>query len=465
MSNPAADAFNAALDAALGGLTACASVMDVAGQSAAQVIALSRRFDCDILVADMGKDGAFNPRRPWLKRYLAQLEDAGIPAERIRVVRKEQDLRPADVVLALTSFGDRWKIQHLRPVLERGIHADSVVFVDVAKGSGAFPFLRKLGAVETIAEHAGDDSQRWRLRFLPNPPAPVADDSWATIARGLAGEDGFFSDGPEGHSFLYVPRSKDVLVVTFDNLDIAMNKRDTRRPWGYEFIEKQGWSMLGVLAGGWTWYRNPWVSAEFDRLRDQGFFKQFGRVVFYGASMGGYAASAFSAACPGADVVAISPQSTLDKTLVPWETRYKTAWDRNFSGPYGDATTASLAAGRVMILYDPHEPLDSGHVRRFTGPNVMKLRCPLLGHRLGSSLSQMGILSPIILGALDGSLTEAEFYRLLRARRDFPRYHKELFDRLRKNGRDGLALKFGRWALARADNRHIRLAMKDMAKG
>ena len=50
------------------------------------------------------------------------------------------------------------------------------------------------------------------------------------------------------------------------------------------------------MAHGSTWYRDETVHDFFDRLRDQGFFRQFDRVVFYGTSMGGYAACAFSLA-------------------------------------------------------------------------------------------------------------------------------------------------------------------------
>ncbi|MBC7157701.1 MAG: hypothetical protein H5U20_09330, partial [Rhodobacteraceae bacterium] len=208
-------------------------------------------------------------------------------------------------------------------------------------------------------------------------------------------------------------------------------------------------------------YREPSVAAEFDRLRDEGFFGRFGRVVFYGASMGGYAAAAFSPAAPGADVVAISPQSTLDRRLVPWETRYKVAWGRDFSGPYGDAAAVSRAARRVSILYDPHEPLDAAHVARFTGANVVRLRANLLGHRLGSSLHQMGILSPVILGALAGTLDEAEFYRLLRARRDFPRYQRELFRRALARGHRRLARAMAEGVLARGQNRGLAKALAE----
>ena len=242
-----------------------------------------------------------------------------------------------------------------------------------------------------------------------------------------------------------------------------MTKRDDRRPWGYDLITRQGWAMLGVLAGGWTWYRNDWVSAEFDRLRDSGFFKQFKRVVFYGASMGGYAAAAFAPAAPGCDVVAISAQSTVDKSVVPWETRYKTVWDRDFNGPYGDAAEVSKAAREVTLIFDPYEPLDAQHAARFTHGNVRQLRAPLLGHRLGSSLNQMGILGPIITGALDGSLTTLDYYRLLRQRRNFPRYQRELFNRAVAKGHHDLARQLGQKILQMNPNPAVRRGLSEIS--
>lgn len=440
------------------GVAQVASFADLGGGSPDLALAAHARWDCDILLVDLDRKGQWPAAESgWIAGYRDGLVAQGVDAGRIRVVRSDAGLRPWDVIATLNGFGDRWKVKHLAPVLDRCLHADSRLLLDIRKGSGAFPFLKDFGTTEILADLDGADLRR--VMFTPTPPTEPQghDPEWTKIATQLAGKDGFFRE-KNGHSFLFVPRSPDVLVVTFDNLDIAMTKREDRRPWGFEFIERQGWSMLGAMAGGWTWYREPSVWAEFDRLRDEGFFASFGRVVFYGASMGGYAAAAFSAACPGADVVAISPQSTLDRGLVPWETRYKTAWDRDFSGPYGDAAQASGSARRVTILYDPYEPLDAGHVARFTNPNVLKLRAPLMGHRLGSSLHQMGILTPTILAALDGTLTGPDFYRRLRARRDFPRYQRELFERAARKHPD-LARRLGRWVLARGENRAIRQGM------
>ncbi len=439
---------------------------DVGGTAQSLALAAHGKWDCDIDIIDLGHKGNW-PDAPsaWVAAYAAFLMENGVPAGRVRVVRQTADLRPADVIANLSGFGDINKIKYLEPVLQNALHAESCMITDIRKGSGAYPFLTAYGTCETLSTREAEGTLITRALFRAGPQVAgtdvqQGDDTWAAIATTLARQGGFFRESPD-HSFLFIKRS-DTLVVTFDNLDIAMTKRGDRRPWGFAFIEKQGWSMLGVMANGWTWYRDKWVWEQFDDLKKAGFFKDFSRVVFYGASMGGYAAAAFSAACPGADVVAISPQSTLNKALVPWETRYHTAWGRDFSGAYGDAAEVSQTAGRVTLIYDPYEPLDAGHVARFTHPNVTRLRTPLLGHRLGSSLHQMGILTQIILGALNGTLTETEFYRTLRARKGFARYQRELFKRALDQGRPDLARKVGRWVLTRGDNRYIRKGMADL---
>jgi len=439
------------------------TVADLTGAARSFVLSLHHQHDCDIQLIDVDSSGQFgNDPQPWIADYCAFLQSNGVESDRIRVIRSEKDLRPVDVLCNLDGFGSAYRIRRLNKIYDRCLHSDSRVFMDIKKGSGAFPFLKDYGTNEKLSTREEDGKPVTRVVVTPKPPEGGDDAAWDEIAQRLAGDDGFYRPGPEGHSFLFMPRSEDTLVVTFDNLDITMNKRDDRRPWGYSFIKEQGWSMLGVLAGGWTWYRDPWVSEQFDELRDSGFFDRFKRVVFYGASMGGYAACAFSAAAPGADVVAISPQTTLDKSIVPWETRYKVAWDRDFTGPYGDAAQVSGAANKVYILYDPYEPLDSGHVARFENDNVERLRAPLLGHRLGSSLNQMGILSPIILGALSGTLTTQDYYQMLRTRKTFPRYQRELFSRAIDKGHTQLARSLGEYILSRNDNRKVRLGLQGL---
>ena len=477
---------------------------DIGGTALSTALAAHARWGCAIDLIYVDHKGRWQAQpSPWVAPYRAQLEAGGVPPDKIRHVGAEDEMRSASLIANLANFGDVNRLKPLDGVLAGLTSPGAQILSDIRHGSGAFPYFRAHGDITKLSVRSDDGTEVTRVLVtlpgqppqerdrpdakgktpLAGPPRPKlkialppkspaltgqmpvtsmdqiapaeGPEPWSVIAARLAGHGGWTRE-TEDHSFLYIPRSSDTLVVTFDNLDIAMTKREDRRPWGFSFIEKQGWSMLGVMAHGWTWYRDDWVCQQFDDLAASGFFAPFKRVVFYGASMGGYAACAFVAACPGADVVAISPQSTLDKRLVPFETRYSKAWGRDFTGKYGDASQVSATAGRVTLLYDPYEPLDAGHVNRFTGQNVLKLRAPLMGHRLGSSLQQMGILSDITIGALNGTLTEIGFYRTLRARKTFSRYQKELFKRAVKTGHPQLARLMGRYVLTRGDNRYIR---------
>ena len=430
------------------------SVADVNGQAPGLSILLHQRYGCKIDFVSLDRKG--QPAKPdgdRLKNWLKKLEQGGVDRDAIRIVDKPKKSERYDVILAMNSFGAKHKIQNFKPVLDQALHPLSRVVIEIRKGSGSYPFLKAYGSCNTLVkpEAAGNG-----LAVLSAEPQEVLPPSgeWSRVARELAGQEGFFSELEE-HSFLFMPRG-DTLVVTFDNLDIAMTKRDDRRPWGFSFIEAQGWSMLGVMANGWTWFRHQEVTRKFEELRDTGFFERFSRVVFYGASMGGYAAAAFAAAAPGATVFAISPQSTLDKTLVPWEMRYKKVWERDFSGPFGDASLASQAAGDVHIMFDPYVVPDAAHAARFTGANVTLWRCPLLGHRLGSSLQQMGVLQEIACGAISGDLTQHQFHRLLRNRHTFPRFQRELANLALERAHPRLAKQVCDYILRQRDDRYFR---------
>jgi pimeloyl-ACP methyl ester carboxylesterase len=253
-------------------------------------------------------------------------------------------------------------------------------------------------------------------------------EAWGAALRALGDTHGFYEEIGDEHTALFVKSGK-TLIISFENLD-HVYEDGNRLPWGFDFVQKQGWSILGMMAHGWTWYRHEDVYAFFNRLRDEGFFAQFDRVVFYGASMGGYAACAFSAACPGATVVAISPQASLDRDLCSWERRYQLVWSRDFTSQYGYAPEMSAKAEQVYIFYDPLEPPDAMHAALFQNPNVIKFKCRFQGHRIASGFVKMGILKQVVTGCVDGTLDRHGFYKLLRARRGFKRYLRELMQRI-----------------------------------
>jgi pimeloyl-ACP methyl ester carboxylesterase len=257
---------------------------------------------------------------------------------------------------------------------------------------------------------------------------------WTVAMKDLGAKHGFYRRLGNEHTALSVGNSG-TLLVTFENLDHVYDNVPNRLPWGFRFVTERGWSILGLMAHGWTWYRDEDVHDFFDELRDSGYFDQFERVVFYGASMGGYAATVFSAACPGSTVISISPQATLSRDVASWETRYKRAWIRDYSSRYGYGPDMIRSAKHAYLFYDPTAQLDAMHMSLFGGDNVTKFKCRFMGHRIASAMQQMGILAPVIEGCIEGNLTTAEFYDLMRARRRFPRYLKELLAQLDKRQR------------------------------
>lgn len=424
------------------------TVADLGALSPHLAYQIHRRYESKITIIPVNSEGAFDKDAlDVAHEYERELLALGVPKTSISIVNDVKDAKAHDVVLSLGGFGDEYKIKNAKPWLNKLLGPNSRFVLDIRKGSGAYPFLRDYGNSNTISTNDSGKKPVSRVIMSVEPKAEATvDTKWREIVAPLIEPDGFYiEDG--AHSFTYIHRS-DTLIVTFDNLDIAMNNRADRRPWGFSYFEKMNWSMLGVMANGWTWYRDPWVTEQFDILRNEGFFDQFKRVVFYGASMGGYAALAFSAAAPGSDVVVFSPQTTLDKSIVPWETRYKTAWGADFSDHYGDAAKTIQSAANVHVFYDPYAPLDNAHAKRLKGENVKQYYARLMGHKVGSSFQNMNILQPLVNAALAGELTD-EFYReKFQARKQYRRYLTELLTRARNQNHDKLALAMAKRVLA-----------------
>ena len=118
------------------------------------------------------------------------------------------------------------------------------------------------------------------------------------------------------------------------------------------------------------------------------------------------------------------------------------------------------SAGRVFLFYDPLASLDGMHAALFSGDNVSKLRCRYFGHRIASMWVRLGILKPIILSCVDGTLTPAAFYTSLRSRRDDMKYQRAMLGRLQDANRPELVVRLCTAILARRGAPRFRTAMK-----
>jgi len=259
---------------------------------------------------------------------------------------------------------------------------------------------------------SGLDKQDWTRRIMEQAEA-----------RGAADRLG------KRHFAAFV-RSGPVLLVSFETVQGMRSLTESARPFGWQMSQKMGWSSLLLASDGDTWFRDDQVYAYFDQLVDDGFFDEFETVVFYGAGPCGYAAAAFSVTAPGARVLAIQPQATLDPRVAEWDDRFTDMRRNDFTSRYGFAPDMIDAAQHVHLIYDPDVTLDAMHAALFTKVNVTKYRMRYMGEALQTHLLFMRRLFPILQAAAEDRLTPRFFAGLYRARRNHLPYLRRLLTKL-----------------------------------
>lgn len=237
-----------------------------------------------------------------------------------------------------------------------------------------------------------------------------------------------------------------ILLVTFETVEDIRDDHPSQMPMGYRIAAAKGWSSLCLIADGPTWWRDPEVYLHFDQLTDSGFMDFFDHILFFGAGAGGYAAAAYSAAAPGAAVLALQPCATLDPTWAGWDRRHLSQRRLNFTDRYGYAPDMIEAAAKAFLILDPGQPEDAMHAALFRAPNVIRLECRYLGERTDLGLLSMGLLPGLIEHALAGDLTPALFARMWRGRRTHRPYLSNLIAVNLALGQRGRAIKVCRFA-------------------
>src|SRR5271166_1854620 len=149
-----------------------------------------------------------------------------------------------------------------------------------------------------------------------------------------------------------------VCVVTFDSYS---DLRTLDRPgFGERFFEENRVDAIHVIARANDWYQHDDI---FEICRAvAAIASNYRRVYAYGSSMGGYAAIRFGALVGAKAAIALSPQFSIDKSIVPFERRWS-----------GDAKRIRFVAERktdhsfaplAYVSYDPFD-LDRRHVELF----------------------------------------------------------------------------------------------------
>ena len=281
---------------------------------------------------------------------------------------------------------------------------------------------------------------------------------WLSRMADMIGEAGFVEHLGDAHAAAF--RSKGpVLLVSFENHDLVEVQSPRAHPMGWPLVEALGWSHLSLLSNGDTWFRDGPVYGFFDRMIDDGFFEEFDQVVFYGAGACGYAAAAFSVAAPGAKVLVVQPQATLDPRISEWDDRFLAQRRVAFDDRYGFAPDMLDAADEAFVLYDPEIELDAMHAALFTRANVTKFRMRHMGPRLEEGLDRMQILLRILAQLSAGKLNRLTLARLWRARRTNGAYQFNLLKKTTREERHLLTLYLAQKVLEQRDSPPFRKAL------
>ncbi|UWQ27364.1 phosphoadenosine phosphosulfate reductase [Leisingera sp. M523] len=257
---------------------------------------------------------------------------------------------------------------------------------------------------------------------------------WKARMAALAEEHGMFQPLGDKHFATFIDQGN-TLLVTFETMQGIHNLSDQAQPLGFDLVKNLGWSHMCVVSDGDTWFREGRIYGFFDQLIDDGFFDEFDKVIFYGAGPCGYAAAAYSVASPGAVVVAVQPQATLDPRMTEWDDRFADMRRLSFTDRYGYAPDMLDAADQAYVIYDPREQLDAMHAALFARKNVTRLRAAHLGDAVQTRLIEMEMLYHILSLAGSRKLTGGAFHKLLRSRRNNSFFLRNLLKNLERQDR------------------------------
>jgi hypothetical protein len=202
----------------------------------------------------------------------------------------------------------------------------------------------------------------------------------------------------------------DVLWITFDHAGLPKHQTEGRVGWGVQVLSPKGWEVVAVKARRADWFTQPQMAAFFRSKRFRRICEGKRRVIFYGLSMGGFAALSYCSLVPGSVAFAISPQTTLHPAKVPWEKRFDYALDEDWEGKFSDVAALTPAHAEAYVLYSPLNKFDGPHVDRIAGFRPLTL-LPLSGnaHVPGGLLQESGLLKRLVAALAEGPLTREAF--------------------------------------------------------
>lgn len=205
----------------------------------------------------------------------------------------------------------------------------------------------------------------------------------------------------------YLPGRSKLLVLAFSG--VGDRKEAVPTP---EARRLTGWDgenhVLFIGDASRSWMNAPGLVEKLCRAVD-GLVEAIkpGRIVAFGNSMGGTAALIFAGLRKLDAVLAIVPQYSVRRDLVPEEKRWAHFRTHITEWPHPSVPALSAERGDIMVLHGG-EPREIIHARRFRcGPGVDHYVVPQYGHALALCLKNTRVLRPLMTHFLTGNMPEA----------------------------------------------------------
>ena len=192
------------------------------------------------------------------------------------------------------------------------------------------------------------------------------------------------------------------LVVTFDYWERGKTGLAPSRP--LPFIAVSSRAELRIRTRDNDWFLSDELEALMQAVSETA--GRYAHVINYGSSMGGFGALLFSKASRARAVYIISPQYSIDRTLVPFEKRWAeeaAALSRQAVRP---ETFGSPDIGGIMV-FDPTFALDrlQADLIERAFPRITPLKLSFAGHPAVLDLWQAGVIGTMGRDIVKGTAT------------------------------------------------------------
>lgn len=216
-----------------------------------------------------------------------------------------------------------------------------------------------------------------------------------------------------------------VVLRLFDrdpDLLITFTGRAAKPPvptgFGEQFFLKRGLSAIHFISKANHWWQTPEVDVAIDALRADGLLNGKRQITLYGSSMGGYAVLMQSMKLRPTQVLAVSPQYSIDGKVVPFERRWRD-YAAKLKFDFDDMAAGLDPIARILVVVDSFFEPDAQHLRLIEKHRPVEVvRVSFAGHNTARALEEIGLAKRLVTEVVKGAFDHLAYtrdYRRVRA--------------------------------------------------